>query len=208
MNILVVDDHPVIINSWTSILSMLINDCRIHSARDGRQAIEMVSSINPDVILLDVSMPELNGLEVAKYAIENTSAKVVIFTNIDGEGMVLNLIEIGVHGLLFKTALPEEMGHCIERVLDGEKYFCEPVKKIIDKHQVRLLVNDLPKVTFTPIETEILRLLVDGKTTKEICSILDFKESVINSYRDSFLKRTRTKNVAELIAYAFRNSLA
>lgn len=208
MNILVVDDHPMMVESWASELRFLIPESKIFTAFSGTQALEMISDVKPAVILLDINMPGMNGYDVAKTVLKMDvlPMKVIIFTNFDADAMVLNLIELGVHGLLFKKSCDgNEMKMCIDRVLHGEKYYCKSVDDIILRNVNK--ISDLPKVQFTARELRLLMLLADGKSSKEISVILTLKENTVNSYRDELMRKTKTSNVAELVAFTMRNGL-
>jgi DNA-binding NarL/FixJ family response regulator len=205
MNILVVDDHKIFLDSITMLLRNQIPDSNISIASEGWQAIEMIDEVKPHVMLLDINMPGMNGLQVAEYiTTKHSDVKIVVLTNVNGEAMVLNLLKL-VHGFLFKDIDGEELKACIDTVLRGENYFCEGARKMILNNVSAL--DKLPKIHLSKRELTVVEMLAEGKTSKEIAVALGLKEKTIHSYREDILKKTKTKNTSELIAFAFQNCL-
>jgi len=205
MNILVVDDHKIFLESISSLLREQIQNANVLNAFDGLQAIKMLDAEKPDLILLDINMPLMNGLEVAEHiAFNYPRIKLVILTNVDGQAMVLSLAKI-VHGFLFKEVDGNELKKCIHTVMSGEKYFCENSRKTIFRNMNTM--DNLPHLHLEKREIMLIELLAAGKTSKEMSKLLGVKEKTINSYREGLLRRTKTKNTTELVAFAFHNGL-
>lgn len=205
MNILLVDDHPMFIESVSTLIRRHIPNSEISKAFNGQDAVQMLDRINPTVVILDVNMPGMNGLEVAE-CINNKSQniKIIILTNFSGVAMVLSLMKFA-HGFLFKESGPAELEECINTVLTGKKYFCERSTKIIVNNADTL--ERIPTVRFTKRELSIIKLLYKGTTTKQVAATLGIKEKTVNSYREELLRKTKTKNTTELLVYAINNGL-
>lgn len=205
MNILIVDDHRIFLDSLAMLIEKQVPQSVIHKVFDGVQAIQMLNTIKPAIVILDVNMPFMNGLEVAEY-IHTTlpQTKIIVLTNVNGKAMVLNLTRV-VHGFLFKAIEGNELKQCIHAVLAGEKYFCENSRKMVLNNTESL--TDLPSVHLSKRELSIVELLAEGKTSGEIAQILGIKEKTIKSYREELLRKTKTKNTSELVVFAIHNSL-
>lgn len=167
MNILVVDDQKIFLQSFLQFLNIILPGSIIHDALGGKQALDLIPVVNPDIILLDINMPEMNGLQVTEQVVKKyPQIKIVILTNVGGEAMTLNLLKRKVHGFLFKNIEGEEIKNCIDTVIGGGKYFCDEANQILSRNINKL--NDLPKVELNRRETDIILLMKAGRTSKEI----------------------------------------
>jgi len=205
MNILLVDDQNIFLDSLSLVIKQAFPSSNVFKALSGRLAIDMLPEAKPTVILLDVNMPGMNGLEVAEHITKHYPAiKIVMLTNITGRAIVLSSMKI-VHGFLFKDVGAPDIKNAIEAVLSGKKYFCSNANQMIIKNVNEL--DKLPYVQFTKIEIDIVEMLKAGKTSKQIAKTLGLKERTVNHHREELLKKTKTKNSHELIAFAFANAL-
>ncbi len=205
MNILTVDDSKIFLEALGALIEKLVPRSEISMAFNGMHAIAMLDETKPDLMILDVNMPLMNGLEVAKYTRQKyPQTKIIILTNVDGKAMVLNLSKYA-HGILFKDIGSTDLKNCIEAVLSGQKYFCENSKKLILDNTYTL--TDLPDVNLNVREINIVKLLAAGRTSKEISKTLGIRERTIQSYREDLLKKTKTENTPELVMFAVNNSL-
>lgn len=205
MNILIVDDQRIVLDSIAMLLRQGIAGSNVTTALSGVQAIEMIEHSKPDVVLLDVNMPGMNGLKVAEYLNKkHPTVKIIVLTNVNGVAMVLALAKI-VNGFLYKATGIEELTQCINVVMRGDTYFCGEVQQTIFSRMNSL--DKLPAINLDERELLVIKKLSEGKTTKEIAVDLDVKETTVNSYREGLLKKTKTKNTTELVAFAFLNGI-
>jgi len=205
MNILAVDDHPLYLESLERLLKDQIPQAKISTAFNGNQAVEILERVNPVLMILDINMPGMGGLEVAKYVtMKYPSIKIIVLTHKSGMAMMLNLIPF-VHGFLYKEIRQMEFKKCIDTILNGGKYFCQKTSKLILYNNYKF--NDLPEVWLTNREMDILRMLREGKTSKEIADKLHLSVKTVKSYREDLLRKTKTKNSTELIEFVNNNSI-
>lgn len=206
MTILLVDDVTSYLSAMDTWFKILFNGSTIHKATRGLEAYGKIPSVKPDVIFLDVNMPELNGLETTRLILKKfPDSKIIILTTVEGESMVLRLAKAGVKGFLFKETDGAEIIECTEKVLSGEKYFCQEVKEIISKNTH--ILNNLPAIDFDKRERGIIWLLSEGYSAKEIGDIMGLKEKIVINTKENLRKKTKTKNTTELLAYFFYNAL-
>ncbi len=206
INLLLVDDQALFRESVRSLLNQNLSAIRIYEAGHGKEALAILEENRIDVILLDVNMPEMNGIELATHVLANHKlTSVIILTQHGGEAMIVHLLRQGVHGFLLKNTSARELKLAIETVMNGEKYIHDSITAIIQSNFN--LMKSAPTIMFNKREAEILVQLKMGRSSKEIASIMDLKENTVNSYREDMLRKTKTKNVAELITYAHQNGL-
>ncbi len=206
INLLLVDDQRLFRESIRSLLQQNVESISIHDASNGKEALELLKSVKMDVVLLDVNMPEVNGVEVAEDILENhPETSVIILSQHGGEGLIIHLLKMGVHGFLHKNTNAAELKDAIEKVMRGERYIQENISAIFKNNFNS--INNAPTIVFNRREAEILVQLKMGRSSKEIASNMDLKENTVNSYREVMLRKTHTKNVAELITYAHQNGI-
>jgi len=204
MNILVVDDQNIVLEGLITLLRLKIQNATISKANSGYQAIKILGNEKIDLVLLDVNMPVMNGLEVAEYISKNhPSVKIIMLTNVSGLPMVLSLAKIA-HGFSFKDAEADELKEVIAAVMRGEKAFCSASKEMVLNNTTTV---EMPDVRFSEYETILVNLMSEGKTNKEIGAVLRKKEKAIRRLREDLLKRTKSKNGTELVAFAYQNGL-
>jgi len=205
MNILIVDDQNIVLEGLVTLLRLEIPDATISKANSGHQALIKLSQEKIDLILLDVNMPVMNGFEVAHSVAKNYPlVKIIMLTHVAGLAMVLNLAKIA-HGISFKDVEADELKQIIYAVIRGEKGFCSTSKAMLLNNTNS--IGELPDVRFDKYEIMLVNMMADGKTSKEIAIVLSKKEKTINRLREDLLKKTKSKNGLELVAYAFQNGL-
>jgi DNA-binding NarL/FixJ family response regulator len=206
INLLLVDDQALFRESVRNLLSQNFQAIKIFEAAHGKEALTVLEEHRIDVILLDVNMPEMNGIEVASFVLSTyKQTSVIVLTQHGGEAMIVHLLRQGVHGFLLKTTSARELKLAIETVMRGEKYIHDSITAMIQSNFN--LMKSAPTIVFNKREAEILLQLKMGRSSKEIAGIMDLKENTVNSYREDMLRKTKTKNVAELITYAHQNGI-
>jgi DNA-binding NarL/FixJ family response regulator len=206
INLLLVDDQALFRESIRSLLQQNMQAIQISEAANGKEALEILKTNPIDVVLLDVNMPEMNGIEVASEILSNyQQTNVIILSQHGGEALIIHLLKLGVHGFLHKNTNANELKIAIETVLRGEKHIQESISTIYQNNFT--LAKNAPTIIFNKREAEILLQLKMGKSSKEIAGNMDLKENTVNSYREVMLRKTKTKNVAELITYAHQNGI-
>lgn len=205
MNILFVDDHRVLVQPLAGFIKNEIPNANLFFAEDGLEAMRQIQTVKPDVILLDVNLPFLSGVEIAHHVHKDyPSIKIIMLTSIDGEAMLVTLSKF-VDGFLFKNIDSSEVVKAIKVVMGGNSYFCkESTEILIENFKLK---NQTPIVKFDKREIEIVERMSEGQTLKSISEEMELKESMLNQFRDILLRKTKTKNSKELIAFAYENGL-
>jgi len=205
LSVLLTDDQSMFREGLSLILKQHYPDVKLYQASDGPEALEMLSRHKINLMLLDISMPSMNGIEVAHEALRDYyKTKIIVLTQYDGEAMIINLIQSGVHGFLLKNSDSDEIKKAINTVLAGEQYITPAIHHSLLK---KATTTNQPSINFSKREAEVLVYLKMGKSTREIAQKLQLKETTISSYREGMLEKTKTKNVAELISYAYENGV-
>ncbi len=199
--ILIVDDHPLIIQS----LSSIITDSKIGevtaSASSAKQCMDLLSSKTFDLVLLDINLPDGNGLDICKLITEKyPQIKILAITSFNEYTIIRKMMENGASGYILKNSMPEEVVEGIETVLKGETFLC---------HEVDLLMKKKPdqQIFLTPRESDLLKLICDGFTNPEIAEKLFLGVETINSYRKNLLFKLNARNTAVLVKIAIEQKL-
>jgi DNA-binding NarL/FixJ family response regulator len=207
IDVVVADDSKMFCESLAALLEKVPAVGRVYVAYNGKEAIEVVRKYAVHVALLDVRMPVMDGLQAAEHILkEHALTHVIGMTSFDEEATLLDLLRVGVHGILLKrSANLTELSAAISEVTRGGKYFNEEIRHIVDQNIHRLKVSSRTRLSHR--ELDILRLTCSGKVAKEIAVALDLSTGSVENYRKELLRKTNTKNVAELVNFAHRNGL-
>jgi DNA-binding NarL/FixJ family response regulator len=207
LSVVVADDSKMFCESLAALVEKVPHVDHVYMAYDGLQALEIVRQHQVDLALLDVRMPVMDGLQAAEIILkEHIDTRVIGMTSFDEEATLIDLLRAGVNGILLKrSANREELTSAINEVTNGRNYYHEEIRHVVLKTIHRLNVSS--RTSFTARELEIMRLTCSGKVVKEIAAILDLSSGSVESYRKELLRKTNTKNVAELVTFAHRNGL-
>jgi DNA-binding NarL/FixJ family response regulator len=204
--ILVADDHEVVRDGIRLLLARQGLHQVVAEAADGLTAIEDASRLNPDLAIVDLHMPRLGGLELIRRLSERAPNTKVIVLSVDGdEHVVREAIQAGVQGYVLKSNTSADVLRAVDVVLSGHSYFSQDVTTTI-ADLYRKEAARRPN-TLSRRETEVLRLLADGKSSKQIADTLGVSVTTIDSHRHSIMKRLGLFSIAELTKYAIRERL-
>jgi DNA-binding NarL/FixJ family response regulator len=211
LQVMVVDDHKIFRIGMVSILQAIPGVRKIYEAENGAKAVEQVASHSIDVVLMDIRMPVMNGLEATSLILKSKpGVKVVALTMFDDSEFLSEMFNRGASGYLLKNTDAEEIQDAIETVLAGESYFS---RDITEAMLTQLLsVQQAPRFhdgTFVPTgrEKQILKLICDGLSAREIGETLGISPRTVEGHRSRILYKTNCRNIAELVKYAIRNGL-
>lgn len=206
------DDHEVVRKGMKALLEDEESIQIIGEAVNGKDAIVKVQDLNPDIVLLDINMPEMNGIEAAKVISQKHSkSKVLVFSMHNNEDYILKSIENGVMGYLLKDSDKDEILKAIETIHNGGKYFPTNISSILinaiqtkksEKTKKTIVVGNLSKK-----EIQILKLIASGMRSKEIAEKLDLSIRTVSNHRANMLRKTSLTNTAELIRIASEEGL-
>ena len=212
LRILVADDHEVV---RAGIRSLLQNqpDCEICAeAVTGRQALALAQQHKPDIVILDITMPEMNGLDAAREILKSTPNVRVLFLSMhESEELVREILEIGAHGYILKSDAGRELESALRALRRGEPYFTSRVAQIalrahLHRHQTPLPVAST-EGALTPREREVLQLLAEGKSNKEVASTLKIGVMTVETHRANIMHKLGAHSIVDLVHYAIRNKI-
>lgn len=208
IKVMLVDDHQIILDGLKSVLSATDDIQVIHAANNGREAIDVMKVLSVDLVLMDIDMPVMNGLDAAKAIKGKPDAPKIIILSMHLEsGMVKNLIEIGVDGYLIKNSGKEETIHAIRQVVSGQKAFSSDITMSL-LNNAKAEKTSKPDIDLTERELEILRLITDGFSNKEIGDQLFISHRTVDTHRTNMMKKIGVNNIAGLVSFAIKNNLA
>ncbi|MFL5765025.1 MAG: response regulator [Bacteroidia bacterium] len=214
IRLLIVDDHRIIRDGLRSLLSGEKEIEIVGEASNGGEALIMHGALNPDVIIADITMPEMNGIEMTREICkQETPAKVLIVSMHDNEDYINQALDVGASGFLLKDCSKEELVKAIKAVTNGETYCSGEVSKILlnrflmSSKSKKLKIEAEEKLELTKREKEILKLISDGLSNKEIATQLFVSTRTIDTHRYNLMQKLGVKNGAELVRLAFKMNL-
>lgn len=201
----IVDDHPMVISGISGLLSEFEGIKVVQSFESGNKLIEYLNNNQVDLIVMDIFLPEINGIDLCKSVKKIFPYMIILGMSSQSErSLVLQFIQSGGNGYFLKNVSLNELKKCIYDAIEGEIVFSEEVKKIISNPQA----NDLKKIPkLSRREKDILILLAEGKSTQEIADKLFISFLTVQTHRRNILNKYEVKNAAELINYALKNKL-
>ena len=213
LRVLLVDDHEMIRAGVRSVLEKHADVEIVGEAGDGRAAVRLAARVKPDVVITDVSMPELNGIEATRQILaENPDVRVIILS-MHGEGQhVTEALKAGASGYLLKNSAAEELGLAVGAVARGKVYLSPKVAQVVVDTHVRRAGPADPRscVALEKLsgrEREVLQLIAEGKTNKEIAEVLYLSPKTVETHRAQLMNKLDIRTVADLTKFAIRQGL-
>jgi two-component system response regulator NreC len=209
VRVLVADDHTILREGLVGILRGDPAIEVVGEATDGAETVEKAAKLRPDVLVLDISMPRLNGLEAARRIRESQpSVRILILTMYDDEEYVLKLVRAGVSGYLLKESAASELLAAIHAVREGKSYFGPHAQKALaDSWQRELAVPDDPYGSLTNREREVFQLVAEGKTNAQIGELLFISPKTVDNHRTRVMEKLGLHSSSELVRFAARRKL-
>ncbi len=208
IKVLVADDHPVVRKGLQSCLAKHGHLKVVGEAADGDEALRKTRELSPDVVLMDISMPGMNGLAVTEVLRkELPQIKVLVLSVHSNKSSIFRVIQAGAHGYVSKEAPPEELVRAIESVNGGEPHFSEDIARAALTEFVNSGGKKEPFAQLTTREREVLVQIAEGKSNKEIADHLKIGVRTIETHRERIMRRLNIHSVAGLTKYAIANSL-
>ena len=206
VRVLLADDHKLVRAGFRAMLDSLGDVEIVGETGDGREALELIRQHRPDVALLDITMPSLTGLEVAaRVANEMQNVRIIILSMHTTEDYIARAVRAGVSGYLLKNADPVELELALRAAVNGQMYMSPTVSKQLVEDYLRRMGPDAgPEEQLTARQREILQLIAEGKSTKDIAVTLDLSIKTVETHRKDLMDRLGIHDVAGLVRYAIR----
>ena len=202
----IVEDHAIFREGLKRVIAEMPDVELVGEAENGEVFLKMLKKTMPDIVLMDIQMPVMDGLEATERALkEYPYLKILVISMFGDEEYVYAMVEKGVCGFILKTSGLQELERAINRVADGQHYYSEEIMGLIVK-KVRQ-IDSVEKVVFTGKEMEVLRMLCKGYSNNEIAVKIFLSVRTVEGYRNKLLQKTNSENVIQLIIYALRNKL-
>ncbi len=208
IKVLIVDDHNLVREGLKAVFDQGDEVEVVGEAGSGEEALEMVGKVEPDVILMDISMPGMNGIQATKMIRENhPSAKVVMLTMLDQEGYVYEAVKAGATGYMLKNTSSDDLVHAIQTVFDGKALLHPDATAQLLKEFVTLADHKAKDYGLSAREMEVMQLLSEGNTNKEIAKALWISEQTVKTHVAHIFDKLGTSDRTETVATALRNGL-
>jgi DNA-binding NarL/FixJ family response regulator len=205
LRIIIADDHALVRQGFKALLERAQLDV-VGEASDGYEAVRQVGNVHPDVAVLDLAMPLLNGLDAAREILASwPRTKIIILSMHSEDQYVLEAVQAGVMGYVLKSQVSVDLLRAIDEVSRGMIYLCPGVSRVlVDAYRGK---SGLPSEPLTPRERQVLQLIAEGKTTKEIANILAVSVKTVESHRMKIKDKLNIRETASLVRYAIRRGL-
>lgn len=209
IRIVLVEDHTLVRMGIRSLLESLTQVEVIGEAASGQEALDILPSLLPDLLLLDIAMAEMNGLEVAERVAQlYPEVRVVMLSMYANEAYVVQALRVGAKGYLLKDASLAELELAIRAVMRNETYLSPAVSKhVVSGYLRRIDQSSRPEEQLTPRQREVLRLIAEGRTTREIAQQLMISVKTVETHRTLLMERLNIYDIAGLVRYAMRVGL-
>lgn len=211
IRVLLADDHKLMRSGLRLLLQQSPDFTVVGEADDGREAVELFNSLQPDVVVMDVGMPRLNGVEAAaQIANAKPGAAIVMLSMHSDESYVLRALRAGARGYLLKDSAEADLGRAILAVKEGKSFFSPAVSKVLLEDYMRKLARSGAEDSFDLLSTrerEILQLVAEGNSSKEVANLLNLSVHTVETHRSNLMQKLHLRGMPELILYAVRKGL-
>jgi DNA-binding NarL/FixJ family response regulator len=210
LRVLIADDHDIVRKGLRALIEERPGWEVCGEARSGREAVEKAVQLNPDVLVVDVSMPDLNGLEATRQVRKLCpKTEVLVITHHDSDEMASEVLEAGARGYVLKSDSDRDLAHAVEALSKHKPFFTARVTEIFLANRGRREIEPAESVRnrLTMREREILQLLAEGKSAKEVASLLGIATKTSDTHRTNIMRKLNVHSVAELVRYAIRNKV-
>jgi DNA-binding NarL/FixJ family response regulator len=206
LKVIIVEDHSIFREGLKKVLEKINNVEVIGEAENGAIFLELLKKGIPDIVLMDIKMPVMGGIEATEKALQlYPNLKVIVLSMFGEEEYLYTLIMHGISGFLLKNTSNVTLGRAIQMVSEGQQYFSPELNGKLAKRLKQYSSQEIPQ--FTPRETEVLQLLAKGFNTEEITAKLYISKRTVEGYRTKLLQKTDSNNTINLIIFALRNKL-
>lgn len=213
VRILVADDHEVVRRGLATLLQSREGWEICGEAKDGREAVEMARQLKPDVVVLDIGMPNLNGLAATRQLTQqNPQQKVIVLTITDSDQVIREALDAGARGFVLKSDAARDLVSAVEALQRNRMFFTPKVNDMVlagflDKGHNGSR-GEAPKLpTLTPRELEVVQLLAEGKSSKEVATALDMSTKTAETHRSNIMRKLGFHSIRDIVVYAIKNEI-
>jgi DNA-binding NarL/FixJ family response regulator len=210
IKILLADDHKIVRDGLRAMIEQQPDMEVVAEASEGRSAVRLAKELRPDVVIMDISMPDLNGIEAARQvASDAPRVKIVTLSMHSDSRFVKEVFQAGASGYLLKDCAFEELANAIHAVISGQIYLSPRITRAVLKDYLNKapVADSSVFSVLTAREREVLQLMAEGKTTKEIAYCLELSVKTVEAHRQKIMVKSNIHSIAELTKYAIREGL-
>jgi DNA-binding NarL/FixJ family response regulator len=211
IKVLIADDHDIVRAGIKSLLERQEDIEIVGEAADGRQAVQMAEQMNPSIIVMDIAMPQLNGIDAAAQILRHDAdIRIIILSMYADEEFLVRALTAGVKGYLLKDAVQADLLRAVRAVASGRSFFSPAIAQALAEDYVRQLQSKGLEDSYqllTEREREILQLIAEGKSNKEIAGILNVSPYTVETHRTHMMQKLNLHNTAEIVLYAVRKKI-
>jgi two-component system invasion response regulator UvrY len=202
LKILLIDDHAVVRKGLKAILEEEFNDITVYEAGSGHDGIRQIAECHPEAVVLDISLPDMNGLEVLKRVRTDWPRLPVLVLSVYGEDQYgVRMMRSGASGYLSKSSAPEHLVHALKKVISGQKYISDELAQRLAFNPMKS-PDDLSVECLSDREYQVFRMLAAGKTVTQIGNELHLSVKTISTHRNHILHKMDMRNNADMVSYA------
>ena len=211
IRILLADDHTIVRKGLRMLLESHEGFRVVAEAADGREAVTLVEQHQPDVVVMDLAMPILNGIEAARQICSSNTQSAIVFLSMHSdEGYVLKALKSGAKGFLLKDSAEHDLVNAVKTVSEGKAFFSPAISKMRVEDYVRQMREQKVEDSYdllTTREREVLQLLAEGRSNKEVATVLDLSLHTVETHRVRIMEKMDVHSAAELVLSAVRRGL-
>jgi DNA-binding NarL/FixJ family response regulator len=211
IRILLADDHTIVRKGLRMLLESHEGFRVVAEAADGREAVAMTQQHEPDVVVMDLAMPVLNGIEAARQICSSETQSAIVFLSMHSdEGYVLKALKSGAKGYLLKDSAEHDLINAVQAVSEGKAFFSPVISKMLVEDYVRQMHDQKIEDSYdllTTREREVLQLLAEGRCNKEVATVLDLSPHTVETHRSHVMQKLNLHSAAEMILYAIRKGV-
>jgi DNA-binding NarL/FixJ family response regulator len=211
IRIVIADDHEIFRNGFKLLLQDQHEVELVGEADNGNQLIDAVNTLQPSVVITDIKMPGMDGIEASRILKEqNPSLGIIALSNYNEDSLIVDILEAGARGYLLKNTNREELITAVKAVHGGESYYCTATSSKLTKMIAESRFNpyrSMPRIRFTDRELDVIRLICEQKTNKEIASTLKLSVRTVESYRENIQEKISARNSVGIVIYAIKNKI-
>lgn len=211
IKVILADDHKIVLEGLRNLLDKRPDVEVVADAGDGRSTVELARKLCPDLVVMDVTMPDMNGIDATRRILsENPQIKVIGLSMHSDRRFVVEMLKAGASGYLLKDCAFEELANAIDTVMKNQIYLCPPIAKTVTEdylHRIAPTNGSSVYTVLTSREREVLKLLSEGKTTKQIAYVLGLSVKTVETHVQKVMRKLGLHTIAELTKYAIREGL-